>query len=56
MWTCLSSKWGITVDQRDCSSKIAMGGSAQLVYPAVAMDDLKISYNKDPAEITITTE
>jgi hypothetical protein len=28
-----------------------MGGSAQLVYPAIAKADLTVTYSKDPEEI-----
>jgi hypothetical protein len=51
MWTCLSPKWGITVNQKDCKAKIAMGGSAKLVYPAIANADLTVKYSKDPVVI-----
>lgn len=51
MWTCLSPKWAITENQKDCASKIALGGSAQLVYPVIDKADLTVKYSKDPVEI-----
>ena len=41
----------MTEDVKDCDKKIAAGGDANLVYPAMAKDDYTVSYSKNPISI-----